>query len=199
MKAGILSEGERMKNSIRLLVSAIGAVALSWSLTANAGLLGPNDADVEYDEGNNNSALSAGKIAPLFDTSGLTLLYKAEFDDGEEGLYKDFYTTRFNGDPNNAYIEWVGSDYIVCPECYLVVKDGDEPQFLFDLGSGDWVWDGQETLEMEGFYEDNGAISHVAIFGKSVPVEVSEPGTLGLLGLGILGLVSVKRRTQKSA
>tara|TARA_Y100001001_G_scaffold156853_1_gene174178 strand:- start:1397 stop:1870 length:474 start_codon:yes stop_codon:yes gene_type:complete len=153
--------------------------------------LSPGDEDYQV---NQTSALDATDVAGIFGTSDLTLLYKSDYDNGaESGTFANFYSTNFSGDPNNAYVTWDGPDYILCPECYLVVKDGKEPQYLFGLAS----WGGMDNLDLEGFYPNKGAISHVAIFGKSVPVDVPEPGTLALFGLGLAGLIASRRKLQK--
>ena len=184
-----------MKQITKQITHVIAALALTWSAGAMALILGPADADKTVDVGPPNPALDAGDVAALFGTSDLTLLYKSNYEGPEEGSYQSFYSTSFTGDHNNAVISWDGPDYIVCPECYLVVKDGNEPQYLFNIGS----WNGQDVLDLQGFYPNRGAISHVAIFGKSVPVQVPEPGTLGLLGLGILGMLTIRRKLQKPA
>jgi hypothetical protein len=171
-----------------------GLFVVACSLNAQALLLGPGDAHLTS---NTNSALDAGDVASLFGTSDLTRLYKMNFDAGEEGSHENAYSTTFSGDPNDALITWDGPAIIQCPECYLVVKDGNEPQYLFDLTS--FFWNGMEDLDLKGFYLDQGAISHVAIYGKSVSVQVPEPGTLGLLGLGILGMMTVRRKVNLSA
>lgn len=181
-----------MNATMKTMKYAVAGLALSWSAGALALVLGPSDAQHTV-TGSPNPALDAGDVASIFGTSDLTLLYKSNYGGSEEGSFLSSYTTQFTGDPNNALITWDGPDYILCPECYLVVKDGNQPQYLFDLGS----WDGQEVLDLRDFYPNQGAISHVAIFGK--PVSVTEPGTLGLMGLGILGLMTVRRKAQKNA
>ncbi len=171
----------------------IGALlfALMFSISANAIItLTPDGADVTIDPGGQGT-LSAEEVAALFDTSDLSLLYKAEAGGSDEGPFANDYMTLFSGDPNDALITWgLLGDSITCPECYLVVKDGSpQPKYLFDLGS----WDGMESLSLEGFYPGNGAISHVAIFGNPT-VQVPEPGTLALLGLGLIGLTLTQKK-----
>ncbi|WP_207308923.1 PEP-CTERM sorting domain-containing protein [Marinobacter salicampi] len=180
-----------MKTSLWIPKFLASAVILLWSLGAQAILLElePSNADTTV---NSQKALKADDVASFFETSSiLTLLYKSNFGGSDEGSHAGSYTTIFSGsdmnDPNNARISRVdGGSIIQCPECYLVVKDGNQPQYLFNLGS----WDGQ-SIDLTGFYPEKGAISHVAIFGKTV--QVPEPATLGLLGLGLLGLAARRK------
>ncbi|WP_111641377.1 PEP-CTERM sorting domain-containing protein [Marinimicrobium alkaliphilum] len=164
---------------------------------AQALMLTPGDIDASTDiVHNNTSALSANNVAVLFGTSStLTSLYKADYDEGTNSeLYGDFYATNFWGDPNHADIINLGPESISCVECYLVVKDGNQPQYLFDLSTRGW--NGSDTINLRDFYlNTQGAISHVAIFG--VVAQVPEAGALVLMGLGLLGLGLARRRETK--
>ena len=48
---------------------------------------------------------------------------------------------------------------------------------------------------MSGFWPAQGAISHVGIYGGGDGTyELPEPGTLGLLGLGLFGMGVMRRK-----
>lgn len=167
------------------------------------------------DTTNDNSNLTTLQlINAAFGTSysDLTLSYKANVGGSDEGTFAGNYTTLFSNsasDPADALITWDGGSFINCPTCLLIVKDGNqEPaQYLFDLGS----WDGQESIELSGFWPDQGAISNIAIWSGSTSSSTSgqtstggqipEPGVLALLGAGLLGqaylLRQRRRRLQK--
>ena len=122
-------------------------------------------------------------------------LYKKEVDGGaESGSFAGSYSTGFfnsETDPSNATITFGGGTAITCPVCYLWVKDGnqDPSLYVFDIG---W-WDGTSTFSLSGFWTGQGAISNIGIFGME-GMQVPEPGTLGLLGLGLIGLGIARRR-----
>jgi hypothetical protein len=64
---------------------------------------------------------------------------------------------------------------------------------LFNLTS--LGWDGMETLNLSGFWPQQGAISYVALYGDAK--KVPEPTTMLLLGFGLLGLVGFGRKIKK--
>jgi hypothetical protein len=135
----------------------------------------------------------------------------------EEGSAAGYYETVFgqfagnNTDPSSATITWDGAPdpYITCPTCFLIVKDGagTPSQYLFSLNG----WNGQETISLINFWPGNvtGAISNVAIWGGNTASssttggqttsgnQVSEPGILGLLGLGLIGQVFLLRQRRR--
>ena len=146
-----------------------------------------------------NSNLDAAAVATLIgygDT--LTELYKQDVDftapdDGESGLFASSYQTTFSNtstDPANALIEYLSGDFIICGDCFLLIKDGSQTpaQYVFDISN----WNGTDDLDMTNFWPGNGAISHVAIYGG--PSTVPEPGMVGLLAIGLLGVVVARRR-----
>src|SRR5262245_9886172 len=108
----------------------------------------------------------------------------------DKGPFASSYQTTFSNTadkPGDALIEYLGGGSITaCGVCYLVVKGGntDPAQYLFKLTS----WNGTESITLSGFWQGNGNISNVAIYG------VPEPSTVYLFGAGLICAVAVRRR-----
>lgn len=176
-----------MKFSMQGLRYGLAALVFAIAGHAQALMLTPSDADWTSDK---NGTLDASDVATLVgSSSSLELFYKSNYQGNEEGGFAGSYSTQYWGDPNDALITFTGGPSIICPECYLIVKDGNQPQYLFSLAS----WNGTENLDLQDFYPNQGAISHVAIFGKTV-VDVPESSALILMGLGLIGLGLARRR-----
>ena len=141
---------------------------------------------------------NAGDIPGIVGYNGtLNELYKQDVSAvSDTGPYAGSYGTTFANtptDPMDATIAWVmNTPFIGGPPIYLLVKNGNEvPRwYIFDLSA---LWDGKETINMTGFWPNQGSISHVALYGDSTGIALSEPITLLLLGFGLVGLAGVRR------
>lgn len=147
--------------------------------------------------------------------STVELLYKQDLGvTGTEGSYSGSYNTTFAStptDPEDAEITYVNGQPVISGAAYLLVKDGaseDPIWYLYDLSKlylnldGDpstplqlYAWNGTDTIDLDGFWVGNGAISHVSIYGTHC--SVPEPFTMLLLGLGLVGLAGVGRKLKK--
>ena len=192
-----------MKNAIKILLgltlavigSQVQALTVSGDLTACS--TDPACYSVTTDPPNQPTV---SEIEALVEVTGLVELYKIDFDTlTEEKSFANSYTTTFNViDPedgvSNAGGEIVydmGNPSISCPDCFLLVKDGNATPtyFVFDLG----LWNGTtDTIFMEDFWLGGGGISNVVIYGNIS--NVPEPGMVGLLSIGLLGMVATRRR-----
>lgn len=142
-------------------------------------------------------------------------LYKHDYGEGEDAdalfwdSYETTYTTDGDSGPEDATVTYVpGKSFISGWHTYLVVKDGqgktvDPWWYVFDLLNVEYIkddgtigiiaWDGKEDIILEGFWPDQGALSHVDIYGVAVP----EPATLFFLGLSFVGIAVAHRRYRK--
>lgn len=154
--------------------------------------LNPAKGDLGYI--NNPKVSDFSTITGLTSPADFRELYKMEADPLLEsgGLWDSYNTTFTDGDGtkgqllSGAIINNDGPYSASCPNCYLLVKDGNQAPtwYLFDLG----YWDGIENIILSDFWLGKGAISHVSIWG------VPEPGMVGLLAIGLLGMVVVRRK-----
>jgi len=180
---------------VAVFVGACGMLSV-----ANAAIIGITPDSLE---GN----FVAGSTEPDL---GLPLLYKMNVGGPEEGPYTSSYDTSFFNeptDPMDATISYISGPVIgfEFDPLYLIVKDGKFGNYYFNLrnldsnvtidGSGvtsPYSWNGTDTLQLTGFWPNQGAISHVSIVGTGTPVP--EPATMLLLGFGLIGLAVAGRK-----
>jgi hypothetical protein len=163
-----------------------GTTYICWTGPSGPPAKNPTVADIEAVTGSTN----------------LMELYKSDVS-GSTGsgldsfAFASSYDTVFSNsatDPQDALISYISGATINCPECFLLVKDGasDPNWYLFDIS----FWNGTDTLDLQEFWPNQGAISHVSIYGDAS--NVPEPSTLTLLGLGLLAM-SLRRHLIKSS
>lgn len=166
----------------------IGVQAHALSITpSNTALIIATGQDMA---GNQNST---SKILEYIDAQGLvgtaTELYKQDVGGAESGVLANSYNAALS--ESGGVITFTGGSYIGDPQ-FMLVKDGNNDPwwYLFNLTN---VWNGTETIELSGFWPNNGSISHVSLYGTST-TSVPEPATLILLGLGLLGIAGIRRK-----
>ena len=123
-----------MKNSIKILMGlalvAIGSQAQALVITPTT--IGVDDCTATTCWTTDvNSTLTAAEVATLVGYTGtLEEYYKADAAGApDEGAFQDSYDTSFFDsltDPSAALIEYITSTSIACPDCYLLVKDGNK-------------------------------------------------------------------------
>lgn len=132
-------------------------------------------------------------------------LYKRDVGQANDtGVLAGSYATVFvntPADPSGATISYTGGNFLDCSiDCFLLVKDGNQnpAAYLFNLKN---AWDGTETLTLQDFWPNQGAISHVAFYGGQTDrctvnctPQIPEPATLALVGLALLGAGAATRR-----
>src|SRR5688572_12931281 len=197
---------------------AAGLVAMASPAYAATITITPSTDQQFFSAGESNP--NANDVCVIFGIAPCTLqggLYKANVGTAqnpavvEEGSLSGSYTTVFSNtalDPQDATITWNGPSSFDCPDCYLIVKDGQQGTYIFNLGNlildgnpalPNYVWDGLDTLQLTGFWPNQGAISHVEIVaGQGENFQVPEPTSFTMLGFGLAALVARRVRKARS-
>lgn len=140
-------------------------------------------------------------IAAIFNDPTVVEVYKQDVGGPESGTFAGSYSTTFSNtatDPQDALLAYTGGAILNTTKKYALVKDGNQNPawYLFDISP----WDGTESLDFQGFWPGQGAISHVSLYGGGGPGQsehpVPEPFSIALwgIGLGCVGMVSMRRR-----
>ena len=177
-----------------LKVFAVAVLALGLAVSAQALTITPTSGSLGVSRWSgpetSQSAINA-VIAGIMGAS--TELYKQDFGGGESGPLAGSYQTQFFNSAQDATITWVGGSY-VGPVAFALVKDGNNNPgwYLFNLTTIG-AWNGRTDLEFENFWVDNGAISHVALYGTT-GTSVPDGGSVAmLLGVALMGLAGFRR------
>jgi hypothetical protein len=194
---------------IKILMTIVCVMFMALGMVSSVSALTITPATTPLWSGSDPNNPDATEVADIVGYGGiLSLLYKQDVPDvgqpfpPEEGSFASSYETAFLNDPydpQDAIITYISGPVISGSPLYLLVKDGNQTPiwYIFDLNnvsppSPSVGWDGTETLEIIGFWPDQGAISHVSIYGTTT--SVPEPTTLLLLGLGLVGLAGFRKR-----
>lgn len=193
----LVSENTKMNSLIKLTrVAAAGLALLAMSGAANALSLSPGTPGVlSFGTTYGPSNCEPGCVETVFGVDDLELLYKRDVGKADVGLFAPSYTTTFlnsAGDPSGATISYVANTSAIgCGGCYLAIKDGNHSPgyYFYDLSA----WNGTETITLSNFWPQQGAISHISIWGTA-GTSVPEPATLALFGLGLLATGLARRK-----
>ena len=179
----------KMFKSLSLAVALMGMAVQSHALLITAGV---TPAVMIGDD--SSQAVIDSKIAA---TVGSTIAdYKDNTGGSEEGTFSGSYKTTYGiaGLLTESFeITYTGGSFISGGPIYLLVKDGTASPnwYLYDITG----WDGKEKIQGQGFFPNQGGISHVAIYGNGGTTNVPDAGTtIALLGAALAGTSYLRRK-----
>jgi hypothetical protein len=185
----------KIKNTFLGLVAGLACLAAQQAHALNI-----TPATVPQWTGVQNSTSGMlAEIAGLGITLGSELYKQDQGTATDSGALAGYYTTTFLATPDDPSGATIAQTVAGAPAPssvakYLIVKDGKQNPawYLFDLE--ELGWNGTETLNLSTFWPGNGAISHVSLHGtqRTVP---DGGTTAALLGLGMLGIAAVRRKS----
>jgi hypothetical protein len=180
-----------MKRNLKL--GSLAALA-AMLLTAVAQAIPVNITPATSAVATGNDTSEAVINALILSTYSTTQLYKQDVGGGETGTLAGSYNVTFANtptDPADMTLTYTGGP-ILAPTAYLLLKDGSQVPawYLFNLTALGWT--GTEQVTATGFWPNQGAISHVSLYGA---VGVPEGGsTLALLGLALAAVGLLRRK-----
>jgi hypothetical protein len=128
-----------------------------------------------------------------------TELYKSNVGGVEEKALSGNYDTDFDPDvdPSGALITHTGTAIVAAPS-FLLVKDGNQTPAWYLFYMSALGWNGTETLSLEGFWPNQGAISHISLYGTEGSSDniTPEPAMLALFGTALAIVGARLRRRQ---
>jgi len=191
----------------KLIILVFFLIAVGMLCNANAAIIEITPTTqvgfpISFDDLSNSGVNSGEEIEALITDRVvvLNIVYSAKPADGSESFLTWLCDTEFSpeGDVSEATITPSGpSNLYGGDELWLLVKDGADGHYLFDLfnliiGGVPYRWDGTDTLRLSGFYPDQGSISHIAMYSNIPRIDIPETGSLILMGIGIVCLATYR-------